>query len=125
MQYRQVICAIYNWVQLKLKTYFVSSLGYASLKLELKLLSSPILGLRRGTIYYYILNHINKNNHFESAVQTFLTLYSSDSNSSILSIRLIRFFLNNSISGRLGLTFRKALFKAIRGLSSFNSIVLR
>jgi hypothetical protein len=39
--------AVYNWVQLKLKTYFVSSPSYASLKLELKLLSSPILGVRR------------------------------------------------------------------------------
>jgi hypothetical protein len=40
--------AVCNLVQLKLKTYFVSSPSCASLKVELKLLSSPILGIRRG-----------------------------------------------------------------------------
>jgi len=40
---------------MKLKTYFVSGPGYASLKLELKLLSSPIPGLRRGVLNLIIL----------------------------------------------------------------------
>jgi hypothetical protein len=42
--------AVCNWVQMKLKTYFVSSPSCASLKVELKLLSSPIPGLRKDKI---------------------------------------------------------------------------
>ena len=49
---------------------------------------------------------------------------SSDLYLSILSNNVIRFFLNNSISGRLGFTFIKASFKAMRGLNRFNSILL-
>jgi len=43
--------AVYNWVQLKLKTYFVSNPGCASL--NLKLLSSLIVGLKEKIIYIF------------------------------------------------------------------------
>ena len=47
--------AVYNRVQLKLKTYFVFSPGCTSLKPELKLLLSPIPGLRNGNILIFVI----------------------------------------------------------------------